>query len=112
MEFLERRRLPRTRGAAQVNREIARIEQELDHLLLLRPKPVGSNEIAMPTQRFKMPKPSVDSLNHFLFPIQACARGHFVAGPENGASRLLNHEMAFQFSEANVTTAVTQGLGE
>ena len=78
----------------------------------LRPKPVGSNEIAMPTQRFKMPKPSVDSLNHFLFPIQACARGHFVAGPENGASRLLNHEMAFQFSEANVTTAVTQGLGE
>jgi len=88
------------------------MEQELDHLLLLRPKPVGSNEVALATQPLETPKPSVDSRDHFLFPIQACARGHFVPGPENGASRLLKHKIAFQFSEANATTAVTQGLGQ
>jgi hypothetical protein len=82
----------------------------VDHILLLGPKPVGHNEIAL-AQAFEPSKPSVESLNHFLFAIQALARGHFPAGTKNSASRFLESQVAFQFSDANVTSSVTQSFG-
>jgi hypothetical protein len=77
---------------------------------LLGPKPVGHNEIGL-AQAFEPSKPSVESLNHFPFAIEARARGYFPARTKNSASRLLESQVAFQFSEADATPAVAQSFG-
>jgi predicted ATP-grasp superfamily ATP-dependent carboligase len=109
---LESGRFASAGRTTDVNGSVARVEDELDSMLLFWPQAVGGNESIASAKALASADSAIDEIDHLALALEAADGSDFVTVPQNRAGGLLQGQCAFQLRVVDVAAPVAKCLGQ